>query len=373
MLDLVRKVLGRSSHPLNRIEVSKQALISNYKYLSKINSKVRIAPVLKSNAYGHGINFVGPTIDKLNPPFIAVDSLYEANLLKKAGIKSQILIMGYIDPQSLRGRKLPYAYAAWGKEFLKEIDTYQKGAEVHIFIDTGMHREGVQMEELEEFLKDLKQFKNINIVGLMTHLAIGGEPKNPITKKQISNFKKAQKQVKKAGFKIKWAHIGGSNAILHNRDLGVNVVRIGLSTYGYDPTAPRDSLKPALKVLTKIAQIKVIPKGATVGYNATYKATKKMTIGILPIGYYDGVDRRLSNKGVVLIDNRECHIIGYASMNMTTVDLTNVKNPFIGQEVLVFSDKLNDPNSFPNAAEKAGTTTYDLLVHLHSATKRAVL
>lgn len=379
MLELIKQVLGRKSYPLNRIEVSKQALINNYSKLSAINPKVKIVPVLKSNAYGHGINLVGQILKQVQDdmPFIAVDSLYEANQLKKAGVKSQILIMGYIDPQSLRGRRLPYAYAAWGLDFLKEIDTYQKGAEVHLFIDTGMHREGVQIEELPQFLEDLKQFKNIKVVGVMTHLAIGGEPDNKITKLQILNFKKAVKMVKKAGFKIKWVHLGGSNAILHNNNLGINVARVGLALYGYDPQGQISNIQdqglvPVLKVISKIAQIKEVPKGAPVGYNAAFKAAKKMTIGVLPIGYNDGVDRRLSGKGMVLVDGIPYKILGYLSMNMTTIDLTNVKKPYVGQEVVVFSDNLTDPNSFPNTAKKGGTTVYDLLIRLNPSTKRVL-
>ncbi len=384
MLDLIRKALGRTSHPLNKIEISKEALISNYRYLSKVNHKVKIAPVLKSNAYGHGINLAGPVLDKLKPPFFAVDSLYEANLLRKSEIKSKILIMGYIDPQNLKVKKLPYAYAAWGIEFVQEIDRYQKGAQIHIFVDSGMHREGVQMHCkdksetctvganncLVHFLEELKKFKHIEVSGIMTHLAIGAQPAHLITKQQIATFKKAVEVIHKQAFPIRWVHIGGTNAILHNKNLGVNVVRSGLATYGYDPIFEDKNLKPALKLTSKIAQIKIIPKGSGVGYDATFIASKETRIGILPIGYFDGVDRRLSNKGVVMIAGKPCKMLGYASMNMTTVDLTPVSEAKVGDEVLVFSDYKNDPNSFPNAAKTAGTTVYDLLVHLNPTTKR---
>ncbi len=378
MQNPLRLILKRTSYPLNKIYVSRNNLLRNYEYLSSINSKIKIAPVLKSNAYGHGIELVGKTLDSLNvhrtlkTPFICVDSIYEAYQLKRVHIKTPILIMGYIDPKSLQNGRLPFSYAIYDLKLAKVINEAQKGCEVHIFVDTGMHREGVSLEELPKFLRSLKELRSLKVVGLMSHLAIGAEPEHPLTIKQLKDFEEAIRICEKAGLNLKWKHLGGSNAILHLNPQTVNVVRVGLGVYGIDPAAHNSKLKPVLTMTTKIVQIRVISKGESTGYNARFVAKKKMTIGILPIGYNDGVDRRLSNKGAVSIGGIICPIIGMLSMNMTTIDLSKVKNPKVGDEVVVFSNNPKDINSIENSAKACDTTPYVLLVNLATSTRREI-
>ena len=156
MLNKIKKIFGREYHPLNRIEISRSALVHNYQYLSNLNKKILIAPVLKSNAYGHGLVQVAKLLDPLGAPFFCVDSIYEAYELLKAGIKTKILIMGYIDPENLKVKKLPFSYAVYNEEQLKVINKYQKGAGIHIKFDSGMHRLGITIDELSKFINTLK-------------------------------------------------------------------------------------------------------------------------------------------------------------------------------------------------------------------------
>lgn len=369
MLNFLRVLRNRKFHPLNKIEVSKSTILSNYKYLSS-NRSISIAPVLKSNAYGHGIELIGKILDEVNAPFFCVDSLPEAYKLKKAGVKTPILIMGYADPRNLQFKKLPFSYAVFDLEFLKALDKYQKEAEVHIFIGTGMSREGVPLSDLPEFLQEAKKLKNIKIVGAMTHLASADNPSSKLTHTQLENFQKAKKVFLDLGITPKWFHIGGSNALLNKLTDGCNLVRCGKAIYGLG--VGNKKLQPSLRLKSQIVQVKKINKGAKVGYSETYVAKKDMQIGILPIGYNDGVDRRLGNKGVVLVDGQECPIIGIISMNITTIDLSNVKNPFVGQEVIIFSDKAEKPNSIENAAKLCETIPLELLIHLNPVTRREI-
>lgn len=368
MLSLVKKLLGREYQPLNKIYINKQALLDNYSYLSSVNSIVRVAPVLKSNAYGHGIKLAAEVLDS-KPPFFCVDSLYEAYELLKSKTQTPVLVMGYIDPKSLNVKKLPFSYAVWDLEVIKALNKYQKGAEIHIFVDTGMHREGVSVEELPEFLSAIKQFNNLTISGLMTHLAEAEKADSELTKYQLKEFKKAYEVVRKAGFSPKFVHLGGSGALFLKLPTYINVIRTGISTFGIG----NPNLKPILKLTTKLVQIKNIRKGDKVGYDGTFEAKVDTVVGILPIGYYDGVDRRLSSRGIVLIDEVECPILGRVSMNLTAVDITKVNEPKIGQEVIIFSDNPSDKNSIENAAKTCETIPYDLLVHLASSTKRILI
>lgn len=363
--------------PLNLITISKQRLLENYQQLSGINSEIKIAPVLKSNAYGHGIRLVGKILDTVKAPFLCVDSLYEAfQLYSKTDVKTPILIMGYIHPKSLQVKKLPFSFAIYDLQHAKTLNKFQKGAKAHIFIDTGMHREGVSMGYLVDFLKELKKLKDIEIEGVMSHLAEPAKPNSDLTKLQLENFQKARQAILDAGFKPRWFHVGGTYGLLNELTAGCNLVRVGRAMYGIDD---KDSkvlglkLLPVLKHTTTIVQIKNIKKGDRVGYSGTFTAPEDMKIGILPLGYNDGVDRRLSNKGAVTVNGKECPIIGLVSMNVTTIDLSAVKEPVLAQEAVVFSDNEDDPNSVVNASKKGGILPHEMLIHIAESTKRVVV
>jgi len=284
--------------------------------------------------------------------------------------------MGYTDPENLKVRKLPFSFAVYDTETLAVLYKYQPQAGIHVFVDTGMHREGIRIDEFKEFLQYASQFKNINIEGLQSHFGASEKYDDRQTLQQVANFVEAQKMINAFGFNPKWIHHGNSSAILHRnkytKKIG-NMVRVGIDTYGIDPEGKDTHLKPALQVITTLHQIKQVKKGERVGYDFTYTAKKDMTVGILPFGYYDGLDRRLSNKGVVTIDGIACPIIGRVSMNITTIDMSTVVNPHVGQDVVVYSSNRSDSNSFYNASVKAGTIPYDLLVHLAASTKRIVV
>lgn len=377
MFNLLKRLTNSQYHFLNTIYLSKPNLIDNYNYLSGINPDFKIAPVLKSNAYGHGLVETAKILEPLNPPFICVDSLHEAYRLYKAKISTPILIMGYFDPQNLRVKKLPFSYVVWDLETARIISKYQAGAHIHIKVDTGMHRLGVPIKELPKFLEEIKLIPDLKIEGLMSHFAHADDAKNPLFTNQIKNFKLAQNIFSEAGIKPKWIHISASNALLNPATQQTifeisNLARVGKGLYGIAPFDANNQLKPVLKLTSKIAQIKTIQKGESVGYDGTYKAKRDTVMGVLPIGYNDGVDRRLSNKGAVTIDKVVCPIIGRVSMNITTVDISKVTNPHLNQEVVVYSDSPQDPNSINNSAQICDTIAHELLVHIDPATKRIV-
>jgi len=374
MKELVKKVLKRQYEPLNIVEISKKRLVENYRYLSSLNHKIKVAPVLKSNAYGHGIVEVGSILDKLNPVFFCVDSIYEAYQLLKAKIKTPLLITGYINPNNLKFKKLPFFYSIFDVEQLRGILKYQSQAKVHLFIDTGMHREGLRVDELEKFLEQLNNEEKNSINGLMSHLAFSEEPKNIDTKKQIVQFKSAMKILKKYSIFPKWIHFGNSSGLLNNKKLGLsftNVSRTGLALYGIS-SIKNKGLKQVLQLKTHVIQVKKIKRGEKVGYDFTYEVKKDGQIAVLPIGYNDGIDRRLSDKGVVLIKNKTCPIIGRVSMNLMVADITLVKNIKIGDEVIIFSNNESE-NNVVSSAKKIGEIPYGILAHLERSTKRKII
>lgn len=361
-------VFKKSYYPLNEITISKSRLIQNYNYLSHIKNGIKIAPVLKSNAYGHGIVAIAKTLDKLNPPMFCVDSLFEAYELYKASIKTPILIMGHISPENLKAKKLPFQYAVYDIGLATAINNSQPGAEIHIKVDTGMHRLGVPIEDLETFVKKLKKLKNIQIIGLFSHLANPENYDGMLNQQQLKQFKEAIAILEKHNIYPRWKHLAASGGLMKSKEMQLstisNLARIGLALYGIDPIKSNFHLKPALLLTTQIVQIKTLKAGDRVGYLGTFTARRKQIIGILPIGYNDGIDRRLSNFGEVKIGEKYCRIIGKVSMNITTIDLSPIKKPYVGQKVIVYSSNINDRNSIENVARICKTISYEILIHL---------
>lgn len=375
MLKNFLKIFKKEYQTLNRIEILRENLLDNYRVLSS-GLKIKIAPVVKSNAYGHGIIEVTKILSKSDVPgkipFLCVDSLFEAYELLKANIKLPILIMGYTNPQNFKVKKLPFSYAVFDTSILEILNKYQPGCGIHIFLDTGMHREGITLGQLPQFLVQFKNYPNLKVEGVMSHFACANRRDDYLNKIQIRNFQKALEIVKLSGFKPKWIHIANSDGLINfEKDLKfTNMARIGLALYG---TYPNSNLKPVLNLKTQLIQIKKITKGERVGYEGTYFAKKDATIGILPLGYYDGVDRGLSNKGIVKIAGLECPIIGKVSMNITTIDLSKLKDPKVGQEVLIYSDNPEDKNSIENTARICKKIPYEILINLAQSTKRVII
>lgn len=351
----LKKLLGRQYQPLNRLEISRRILINNYKFVSSLNKNISIAPVLKSNAYGHGLIETAKVFDSLSPPFLCVDSIFEAYKLFNSGIKSKILIMGYVDPINLMFKELPFSYTVYKSDQLKKILKYQPKAGIHIFVDTGMHREGTQLTDLENLINLIPEEFYGNIDGVMSHFGEAESPGKKETMMQIENFKKALRLFKKKGINVKWTHIGNSSAIKNHKELGLakysNLVRCGLSLY-----------ENALSFITRIVQVKKIGKGEFIGYDFTYKTKNEIKMAVLPVGYNDGVDRILSNRGKVIIKGLKCPIIGRVSMNITTVDVTKVKNVKSGDEVkVIFNPKIRE------------RIPYGFFVHLNPEIKRVLV
>lgn len=377
---MLAALFKREYRHLNQVLVSGAALAHNHRVLQAAHPEAKIIPVLKSNAYGHGLATVAPVFDRLNAPFLAVDSLYEAYVLAKLHLRTPILILGYTHPANFSVKRLPFHIAVFDLKVAKILNQHQRNCQVHIFVDTGMSREGVSLNDLPSFINSIKQLKNLKVVGLASHLADADNPSDQTcTQQQIENYAQALQMLRDAGIDPQYRHISASAGAFKIKDQLFTCIRAGLASYGLDPLDQTDSayhqldLQPALSLVSTLAQIKVIPEGTQIGYNCTFTAEKPMTIGLLPLGYYDGVDRRLSNKGVVLVRNVPCRILGRVSMNMTTIDLTEVKGARLGDQVIVYSSNNNNPNSLIKAAQTASTIPYELLVHLAESIKRTIV
>lgn len=378
---MLSKWVGRREYKhLNTIKVSRSSLLYNHKALQKLHPQCGICPVLKSNAYGHGLKEVAPVFDSMNCPFLVVDSLYEAYELHKLKVKTPILIMGYTNRINFTVKQLPFSVAVFDLDTARTLNKFQPGCKIHLFVDTGMCREGVSIHDLPDFVQELKELKNLNVVGLCSHFADADNPKNQRNvDNQIAIFRKALMILKEYGINPVWRHISasaGSYKIFENE---FNMFRIGFAHYGISPLEDKDKfncsvhLRPALEFTTTLAQIKTVGKGSLVGYNCTFKTSRETVLGLLPAGYYDGVDRNLSNNGYVKIRNKYFPIIGKVSMNMTVIDITELKNPKIGESVIVYSAINDDRNSVSNTSKAVGKIPYEILIHLAESLHRVIV
>jgi alanine racemase len=365
-------------HHLNIIELSATALLKNHQALQQSQPHASICPVIKSNAYGHGLKALAPLFDRLNSPFLVVDSLYEAYELYKCSVKTPVLILGYTIPDNYKIKKLPFHFTLFDVETAQMLSRYQPGCSVHIFVDTGMSREGISLVDLPLFIEQIKSL-HLHIVGLASHFADADNVISQVnTHKQIKQYKRALTIFNNAGITPKWRHISASGGAFKVIDNTFNMIRAGIASYGVSPLDERDKdsnkidLHPILTLKTHIAQIKNIGKGALVGYNGTYKSPSERKIALLPLGYYDGLNRRLSNKGIVQIQGINCPIVGNISMNITTIDVSHIKDVKVGEEVIVYSSLSSDKNSIKNAAKAIGMSPYELLVKLAESTYRKV-
>ena len=321
--------------PLVEILISKENLLSNLNTYKQKYKNHLFAPVLKSNAYGHGLLEVARIFDDdESVPFLSVDSYYEARILRDEGVKKHILIIGYTFPEIIKRNGLKkISFVITDLEQLEEVALgLKRPANIHIKFDIGMHRQGILPEDFEKAINLGKKNQNLNIEGICSHLSDADGESEDFTINQIREWNKIVEKSKKTFDSIKYFHISATKGVkfLNKRDYAVisNCVRLGIGLLGIEDGEGL-GLTPAMRMETVLSGIKKIRKGDKVGYNVTFEAPSDMTIATIPAGYYEGIDRRLSNKGIVKVGNTWCPIIGRVSMNISSIDVSKVPAPQI--------------------------------------------
>lgn len=362
--------------PLVEILISRGNLLHNLNQYKNQYPKLAFAPVIKSNAYGHGLIQIAKILDREDIAFFVVDSLYEAIILRNGGIQSRILIIGYTSTQNIHTCTLSQvAFTITSLEQLQEITQELRTTKsIHIKIDTGMHRQGILLNQIDNTIKIIKANPRLNLEGICSHFAEAGNSDVAFTRIQMEHWEKAVHTFKENFQKIPFFHIAATTGTHHSDQFSSNVARLGIGLYGMDSSSQTHlDLRPVLQMQSVISSIKTIPVGEYIGYDRTYKTEKTTTTATVPVGYFEGVDRRLSNCGTFKMNNHFCPILGTVSMNITSCDVSSMPEAKIGDRVIIISNHKEDTNSVENIAKLTHTIPYEILIHIPQHLRRTVI
>lgn len=366
----------RQKHiPAITIEVSRSALLKNLHALQALAPEWQAAPVLKSNAYGHGLALVADLLGKeKNIPFFCLDSYFEAMFLRNAGIVKPLLVMGHTPSGEIAKNQLKnIAFTVGSLEQFKILADEKVRQVIHLKFDTGMHRQGIAHEQVDETMDLMKHNTALQIQGILSHLADADRPPSPLTEQQIKNWNALVKKIKKNFPSIVYYHLSNSAGLDYAKEIIANTFRSGIALYGINPGNLKVKLQPALRMKSIVSEVRTIEKGETVGYNGTFIAPRETKIATVPVGYFEGIDRRLSNRGIFVIEGRPAPLAGRVSMNISSCDITGIAGARPGSSALTISDNSSDPNSIENLARLCDAIPYELLVRLPAHLRRAAV
>jgi len=371
--------------PNTVIKISRKSLSHNLAiFRHRLGKNVLLAPAVKANAYGHGLEIVSKLAIKYGADWLCVTSVQEALALRKVKITKPLMIIGPIAEEDLslvlKTNSRVFAYSLpFAKKLAQIAKTGKTEVKIHLKIDSGMSRQGILPSELENFIKKVSQYPQLKIEGIATHFATSdGTKNNKIFLNQLAIFKQSAAQAENILKKKLIKHCANSAAMMLYDDAIMDMCRPGISLYGYYPSREikkiwektNQPLWPVMTVATQISDIRKIAKGEGVSYGHTFRAIKPMTVALLPIGYADGWPRLLSNCGQVLIGGKIAPIVGRVCMNLTVVDISNTPKTKIGGEAIIIGRQKNWQITADDLAESAETINYEILTNWKESIKR---
>jgi alanine racemase len=368
-----------SYEAINTVELSRSALLENFDFLKKLYRAEHVIPVLKSNAYGHGLENVLKILEERDVPCVAVDSYHEA-LEVRAVSDYEVLVMGPVLPENFNKIETRHiSYVIQDMSVLNVLTNSRRSIRIHLEFNTGLNRAGFEVRELRDVINVLRDNPQIELEGVMTQFYDAANPNQRATKAQIREFDDIVAQIKKAGFEPEYVHIAKTNGLTDSDSRFANTIRPGGGLYGINIT-PQDhpffeqleQLKPVLAFYTRIIKLRTLAKGEGVGYEHTFKAEKRTPTAIIPVGYAEGLPAVLSNGGTLRHKNGELPIIGRIAMNHTALNASQTKVK-LWDRVEVISPNRGRPNSIRRLWLDFGLYPYDVLVGISADIRRKVV
>lgn len=330
-----------------------------------------VTAVIKADGYGHGAKKIAQTLLDNGADRFAVAVLDEGIELRRAGFTVPILILGYTDKEraeEIISNDIEQAVYSWdlAEGLSKEAVKQGKTAKIHIKVDTGMGRIGLQPNyDSVQLIKKISQLPNIAIEGIFTHFAVADAVDKAYTEGQYEKFSWICRELEKENVKINVRHCGNSATIIDLPDMHMNMVRAGIILYGLKPSGEvkldRMELKQVMSLKVKITHVKEIEAGQSVSYGRKFIAEKKSRIASLPIGYADGYTRMLSGKAEALVKGRRVPVVGRICMDQCMIDVTDIEEVKVGDEVVLFGKQGNEFIHIDELAEKLDTINYEIV------------
>lgn len=377
---------------LNWIELSRHALRHNIGSLARLAGPRLLAPSVKSNAYGHGLQQIVSLLAETDHcRYVTVHSLDEAIACRDSGWTRQIMVLGPITTAAL-GEVLAHDFepAIFDLRTLRELgkigDRRGVAVRTHLKLETGTNRQGFTAKELPPVAELYRKYRSLGKpYGASMHFAnIEDTTNHEYAEFQLRNYRSLVALLKKLGLTPKVCHTASSAATILFEKTRFDLVRPGISVYGHWPSketylsyrmqgGANRLFQPVLTWKTRVTQIKNVPADSFVGYGCTYRTTAPTRLAIAPIGYYDGYDRGLSNRAYVLIRGRRAPVRGRICMNLMMVDVTDIRGVRLHDEITLLGSQGDDAVTAEQIGEWAGTINYEVLARLSSATPRIIV
>jgi alanine racemase len=369
------------------VEIDRTALLANVHACRQcIGPRCQLLAMVKGNAYGHGLCETAQVLRDAGVDMLGVEAAGEAMALRTGGITCPILLVGPLPPANV-----PLLWTHQLTPLLMSIEQVQMvgeytrqvacGLDVHLKFDTGMHRQGIIRNELPILLDQLVKYPGLHVSGVATHLARADEAEQPEwTRRQLDQFHDIIAMLAAAGIHPLIRHAANSAAALLWPETHLEMVRLGIALYGFWPgpavqraSAGKLTLRPVMTWKTRVAAVKEVGCGCHVGYNGSYVTTRDSRIAVLPLGYYDGYGRSLSNLGQVLVHGQRAPVCGRVSMNLMSVDVTDIPAVRPGDEVVLIGQQGVSAIAAEEIAAWLGTIHYEVTARINPLIPRIVV
>lgn len=371
---------------LGRIDVSLEALRANARRLRTLVAPARTAFVVKANAYGHGLVECARAIEPL-ADLLCVYEIDEALRLRDAGLAAPILVLGPLPPEELDDAlHADVAFTLWDtRRYLHAVLVAARRrhtrARVHVKVNTGVNRLGMEPHDVADAFEEFLHYPELSVEGIFSHLAAAEEIDSPYTMWQLQRFEaacaRAEERAGARGIRLQ-RHLAASAAAMLWPQTRLDLVRIGIALYGLWPSpqtraamnAHGVDLTPALAYRAPLVAVREVEAGAAVGYGNAFHAPRAMRIGVVPLGYADGIPRALSNRGAFAVEGVRCPIVGRVCMNMTMLDLTPAPRARVGSTVTLIGSDGDVSVTADDWAAWAETIAYEIVARLPESLAR---
>jgi alanine racemase len=386
------------------VEINTRALEDNYRFLNGLaTGDAELLAVVKSDAYGHSLDLCAPAAVKAGARWLGVTSVEEGVAARELCPEARVLIMCGCFPREgaavVKHRLTPVVWEPWQLDELEGAARVAAGTlPVHLEIDTGMSRQGVDLAGLAAILARFEAGSPLRLEGVLTHLFAADETDGIATDAQMARLDEALRQIAAAGLTgsekgAEWLGVGSSALLLSGQSRRIGdlankwnmkaLIRPGLALYGvapqFEPEEPpslasaRANLKPVLTWKTQVVGVRTVPAGAVVGYNGTFVATEPMRLALLAVGYADGLDRHLGNCFSLLVRGERAPLVGRISMDLAVVDVTEIDGVQAGDEVVILGTQGNETISAEDHARASGTIPWEVFTRIGQRVRRVAV